>query len=1316
MIGQGRPFSLPFTCAQRARGVHRRDCFGRAVALALVIWAFWIPASVAQQAPAGEEVRLRVTWGGGEASRWFGRFALDQGSVSKMKLLGLAADSTASIWLEDGCVHLASLSARSHDAIEVTVAANQGSKLLVELSSNIAQQRSPTPVALSELATQPYVARLDDRGNTLKIELVPPEALRIVTDREPLIFVPGEKLAFELEAALADVVPGTTLDVHTTLSPARGEGTIWANEQRMEVPVEGHPRIELEVPLPAGEGVYAVRVAVLRPSGFRERFFGPPTPLAERSFDVVVLDARPPRTTQPPHWETVLEIDPTSPHWWERLPRWTQLRRIPGLNRGPLGSIRAGSVDLPLGRFVELPPTVAGMDPHWQAYSLPLEAAFTPHLLEIDYPGNEEQHFGVSILEPNAAGFIEGVGRDSGAFVEGFGRSELKETLTHRLVFWPRTQAPLLLVANAHPTAAARFGAIRVRKLRSGRLATETAGPPSSDRLVAAYLARPLIPETFGAGQGRLAADTSTATQGASVDDWQTFYESATWLADYLRYGGYNSAVINVLADGSTLYPSAKLLPTPRYNTGRGTVEGTDRDALELLLRVFDREGLACVPAIQLAAPLPELETLRRRSDPRSSGLEWVGPDGRTWLATHGARDGLAPYYNLLEPRVQQAVLNVVRELVERCDNHPSFAGLAVQLSAHGYAQLPPLEWGLDDATISRFQRDTGIQLDATGAGRFAARHAILTGEHAAAWRSWRAAEVTKFYEQVARLVRETSSERRLLLTLEESFDHPQLAARVRPELIGENRVERVLLDLGIERRALENLPGVAVCPPRFVEPTAPLVDHAVDLEISQAAASWGRGAESAGTAAVLYHPTRRRRLASFEAKSPIPVAGQMTLAPQPLAHGTAVRQPYALALLDNDPTVLLDGGERLPLGQEDALRQVRDLLRQLPSAAEVTEHAAQPVFVRSYSEPHGTTLLVVNASAWQAEAEVTLDVSQPTTLEPLPAIARDADGTAPSSRALVAGKQPWSLSLEPYAVEAVRIVSPGVKVVEVRAEISETGKTELTERLADVANRDFTARRVYSALRNPSFEPLGGGASLPGWQVSGDGATAELDAATPQDGKTSAYLRSAGQLAVLESEPFATPPTGQLWMTVFARSQNVAAGTELRMAFEAQSAGQAYRRAFIVGGSQPGTQRLEAEWRPYAILVDDLPLDSNGRMRVRFELVGAGEVWLDNVILYDLLFPLKFYQNAQAEIKQFFILIHAAQRAFEAGRITDCVRLLESYWPRFITAYTPPVQPQIVIDDAPRKELPSSPPADQSEEPGPSVSERLKRMVPFWR
>jgi len=72
-----------------------------------------------------------------------------------------------------------------------------------------------------------------------------------------------------------------------------------------------------------------------------------------------------------------------------------------------------------------------------------------------------------------------------------------------------------------------------------------------------------------------------------------------------------------------------------------------------------------------------------------------------------------------------------VRELAAAYGEHPSFAGLALQLSPDGYAQLPGPEWGLDDATIARFERDTKVRLPGEGPQRFAQRAAALSYETA---------------------------------------------------------------------------------------------------------------------------------------------------------------------------------------------------------------------------------------------------------------------------------------------------------------------------------------------------------------------------------------------------------------------------------------------------------------------------------------------------------------------------------------------------------------------------------------------------------
>ena len=130
------------------------------------------------------------------------------------------------------------------------------------------------------------------------------------------------------------------------------------------------------------------------------------------------------------------------------------------------------------------------------------------------------------------------------------------------------------------------------------------------------------------------------------------------------------------------------------------------KDALELLLRLFDREGLKLIPALEFASPLPELEALcSAAAATRRSGIEWIGADGDPWAASRAPRQGLAPYYNLLDPRVAASDAQASSaKLAARYAAHPSFGGLALQLSADGYAQLPGERLGVrrpDDRPLS---------------------------------------------------------------------------------------------------------------------------------------------------------------------------------------------------------------------------------------------------------------------------------------------------------------------------------------------------------------------------------------------------------------------------------------------------------------------------------------------------------------------------------------------------------------------------------------------------------------------------------------
>ena len=157
-----------------------------------------------------------------------------------------------------------------------------------------------------------------------------------------------------------------------------------------------------------------------------------------------------------------------------------------------------------------------------------------------------------------------------------------------------------------------------------------------SSRLIAAYMDRPLLPENFSAEE---MLDTWS---GRTLQDWKTFHQAGTRLVDYLHYAGYNGLVLSVAADGSAIYPSQVLEPTPRYDTGVFFASGQDpmpKDVLEMLLRLMDRENLQLIPALEFATPLPALEAIRRRG---GSGGPRIGVD-RAPTAARGARPIRAP-------------------------------------------------------------------------------------------------------------------------------------------------------------------------------------------------------------------------------------------------------------------------------------------------------------------------------------------------------------------------------------------------------------------------------------------------------------------------------------------------------------------------------------------------------------------------------------------------------------------------------------------------------------------------------------------------
>ena len=658
----------------------------------------------------------------------------------------------------------------------------------------------------------------------------------------------------------------------------------------------------------------------------------------------------------------VVEIDPANPRWYEKLNKLPQLQlpqlqltkaRLPWPWKGPLGDDCLQTRRHPLGELAQLAPNAESPDVSWEAYWLPINQPGRPHILEVEFPNDAAQTLGLSIIEPNAAGAMTPIALDSGVdnSAEATDQATPPQWQKHRVIFWPRTTTPMLLVSNGRDHTPAMYGKIRV--LAGGERLPRMLSDRGlqNRRLLAAYLDRPLIPENFSA------SESFDSGSGRSLDDWSTFYESGTRLVEYLNHAGYNGLMLAVLADGSTIYPSSRLEPTPRYDTGVFFASGQDpvrKDVLEMLFRLFDREDLQLIPTVEFAAPLPELEAIRRAGGADAEGIEWVGGDGMA-LSAGPMQRGLMPYYNMLHPRVQQAMLGVLKELTQRYAQHPSFAGLAVRLSADGYAQLLGPDWGLDDATVGQFQRDTKLRVPGEGPQRFAERSAFFSEEsHRKAWLDWRAARLGTFYRTAFDELAAIRPGVRLYLTGAGMIGGPDLEAELRPVLPRRTTIAAALLRVGVDARHFQDdgQSIVLLRPERIV----PQFNLAAPRRRSRNQPDGRRRSlfpRRRASGSLFFHQPRELHVESFDQKSPFKPSS-MLLVSQPVPSGQQNRRRFVHSLATLDSQVMVDGGWLLPMGQEDAVRDLVAAYRSLPAVRfqavgnRQASDAAQPVTFRT--------------------------------------------------------------------------------------------------------------------------------------------------------------------------------------------------------------------------------------------------------------------------------------------------------------------------------------------------------------------------------
>ncbi|MBR4833622.1 MAG: hypothetical protein IKU86_04710, partial [Thermoguttaceae bacterium] len=238
---------------------------------------------------------------------------------------------------------------------------------------------------------------------------------------------------------------------------------------------------------------------------------------------------------------------------------------------------------------------------------------------------------------------------------------------------------------------------------------------------------------------------------------------------------------------------------------------------------------------------------------------------------------------------------------------------------------------------------------------------------------------------------------------------------------------------------------------------------------------------------------------------------------------------------------------------------------------------------------------------------------------------------------------------------------------------------------------------------------------AIPGWRAFGPSdVDVSLDSTIARQGRASLRLSSNGGSGGVVGRPFEAPTTGRLCAQICFGVPIDATELPLRVCLTGRLNGELYSRQVLVGPTiLERARRAGAETEPVdgvvwvrdVILFESLPLDGLSETSLRFDLLGAGTVWLDEVKLFKLAF-------AGAEQKALTRLVGVAEYRVAQDRTLDLLQFFDGYWPRALAEQIP--------DDSPllesRRRAPNAP-SEAPEKPEKSKNSFQKAVdrLKFW-
>ncbi len=1214
--------------------------------------------------PLGDEIKgdlkLRFAWGGGVPKKWRGNISIENGEIGISRVLAIASDAPSTVIERKGELVINHRIATSYGGVDAAIKLDGENvvRFQLELESGETFERQWTLQQLEAGINE----SIDQQQNQISVSRTPGDQVRININRPHLVFEPGEAWHFETQLQRSKL-RNQNVDVQlfwdepsTERNPAAAQGSELTTNESGTSSVQS-----FDVTVPTLEGAHELWIEVEPQS--QKTTFGQfrRSKILKRRIQIVVVSPHAPSTKEAAVWKTSQSYTPQQMRGGFRTP-WP-LPRLPGskepVRKGVLSVVSINEKES--DKALEFAP----------GSSLAIPIRRTEH-------GSGNQPIRVSLQYRPIPGTKLGVnyvsstqqvlhGMDSGISVpDSIAEASSPEWLIHEFHIWPEDEAGHLYIANIDSLTKAQIGQL---KIEVGPL--RLPNPSYLDSLKdqnSAFKTRQRMamlesPDISGLFQAARTIDPQT---GQALDDWNTFFKSIDRLTQHLHANLYDGAFVTVAADGSAIFPSGELAPGPRFDSGIFCSSGCDpvqKDVVELMLRMFEREGLKLVPVLMLNSTLPQLETIR---DSELMSFDLVDIDGQ---AVGFDRRSL-PVYNPLDHDLQNVCRNGVAKLTARYQQHSSFGGVALTCRPDCCTLLPGSRHGFDDITVQRFLQSNNIDPASFELNMlFASDVENATRE---AWLQWRSAQMHAWYRDIARTVRGNSDGSLYLLPID-VYRKSEAVSAMSPSLHRSGDFTKVMQQIGLDITTDTKNEGVILLAPKQIATGYSLAQRRIEMNIEQSRIAEQFFAEKSGGSLFVHRGTWEQ----LDAEITIPGLKNVVRKQLLTISGNTSRRRYIEAIRKFDCQLFVDGGQSLPRGEKQSFDSISRILRQLPAErfVDVGEPKSGPVCVRQHSRNGQHWFYAVNDSPWPVE--VTALLGDPNrSPQVLQAAATVGGKTAPlttlSGDKIILeqlnGQTQMRIFLEPWSMYAGTSTTNSefnpFTISSFSTSLPDGVDSQLRKRLYQLKSKLAKAKvgQPSDALLNGGFESFSD-AEKSGWEFGNhEQASFELDSNEFHEDQTSLSMQTNGKPVWIRSNILPRPETGRLSVSVWLRTVDAANQPPLRISVEGISDRANHYRFGAIGSlsSTPDVDPIDTNWRRYAVHFDDLP-DDLTNMRIGFDLMSRGQVSIDQVEVFDRWFD----ENDSVAMTQ--LLASAGSQLQNPDSIDGARRIMESYWANFL-------------------------------------------------